>query len=76
MLTLPPGGARPSGACVRHRWREIRTTDFFQLLNAVATGLADGMYDQQKAYELMRDGPQATFDPAELTQLGDAGNAA
>jgi hypothetical protein len=66
-LKTPEGQDPP--VRVRHRWHEIRTTDFFQLLNAVSTAFADGMVDQPKAYELMRDGPGATFDPAELKQL-------
>ncbi len=68
-LKLPEGQDPP--VKVRHRWHEIRTTDFFQLINAVATAFADGLVDQAKAYELMRDGPSATFDPAELKQLGE-----
>jgi hypothetical protein len=66
-LKIPEGQDLP--VRVRHRWREIRTTDFFQLLNAVATAYADGLIDQPKGYELMRDGPSAIFDPAELKQI-------
>lgn len=66
-LEIPEGQDLP--VRVKHRWREIRTADFFQLMNAVATAFADGMIDQPKAYELMRDGQGATFDPAELKQL-------
>jgi hypothetical protein len=69
-LKVPEGQELP--VRVKHRWREIRTTDFFQLLNATATAFEDGMVDQEKAYELMRDGPGATFDPAELKQLEEA----
>ena len=67
-LKVPDGQDPP--VRVRHRWREIRTTDFFQLLTAVAAAYDGGLglIDQQKAYELMRDGPSAKFDPAELEE--------
>ncbi|MGA2971894.1 MAG: hypothetical protein ABSE39_04620 [Candidatus Bathyarchaeia archaeon] len=64
-----PNGQDPP-VRVRHRWREIRTTDFFQLLTAVATAYDGGLgvIDKGKAYEIMRDGPSARFDPAELEE--------
>ncbi|MGD0175815.1 MAG: hypothetical protein ABSC50_03200 [Candidatus Bathyarchaeia archaeon] len=64
-----PNGQDPP-VRVRHRWREIRTTDFFQLLTAVAAAYDGGlgMVDKEKAYELMRDGASAKFDPAELAE--------
>ncbi len=65
-----PDGQDPE-VRVRHRWREIRTSDFYQLLLAVSTAVADGFVDQAKGYELMRDGPSATFDPAEVQQLDE-----
>ena len=67
-LKVPEGQDPP--VRVRHRWREIRTTDFFQLLTAVATAYDGGlgMIDKPKAYELMRDGAAARFDPAELEE--------
>jgi hypothetical protein len=67
-LKVPDGQDPP--VRVRHRWREIRTTDFFQLLTAVAAAYDGGlgMINRQKAYELMRDGPAARFDPAELEE--------
>jgi hypothetical protein len=56
---------------VRHRWREIRTTDFFALITAIAAAYDGGLgfINQQKAYELMRDGPGTLFDPAEIQKL-------
>jgi len=64
-----PEGQEPD-VRVRHRWHEIRTTDFFQLLTAVAAAYDAGlgMIDKEKAYELMKDGPSARFDPAELAE--------
>lgn len=60
---------------VRHRWREIRTSDFFALITAVATAYDGGLgyIDKEKAYELMRDGPSARFDPAELEETEPTG---
>jgi hypothetical protein len=67
-LKIPDGQDPP--VRVRHRWREIRTTDFFQLLTAVATAWDGGLgfIDKEMAYILMRDGPSAKFDPAELAE--------
>ena len=70
-LKVPDGQELP--VRVRHRWREIRTTDFFQLLDAVSKAFADGVVDKVKAYELLRDGPSARFDPTELENLGATG---
>ncbi len=69
-LKIPEGQELPIR--VRHRWREIRTTDFFQLLNAVANAYNGGLgiLDKQKGYELLREGPSAKFDPTELENLG------
>jgi hypothetical protein len=55
---------------VRHRWREIRTSDFYQLVTAAAAAYDGGLgfVDREKAYELMRDGPRAKFDPGELAE--------
>ena len=67
-LKVPEGQDPP--VRVRHRWREIRTTDFFQLLTAAAAAYDGGLgfIDQAKAYELIRDGPGAKFDTAELAE--------
>jgi hypothetical protein len=67
-LKVPEGQDPP--VRVRHRWREIRTTDFFALLAAVAAAYDGGLgvIDKPKAYEIMRDGPSAKFDPAELAE--------
>jgi hypothetical protein len=53
---------------VTHRWRQIRTADFFNLLDAATKGYAQGMgmLDKKKSYELMRDGQATEFDPDEL----------
>jgi hypothetical protein len=67
-LKVPEGQDPP--VRVRHRWREIRTTDFFQLVTAVAAAYDGGLgfIDKEMAYTLMRDGPGAKFDPAELAE--------
>jgi hypothetical protein len=64
-----PNGQDPP-VRVRHRWREIRTTDFFALLTAVSVAYDGGLgfVNLEKAYEIMRDGPSSTFDPAEVKE--------
>ncbi len=58
----------PLPVAVRHKWREIRTTDWFQLIVAVTNAYAQGMgfVDQKKAYEMLRDGQATKFDPNEI----------
>lgn len=53
---------------VVHQWRELRTTDFFDLMDTISRGFAQGTgwLDQEKAYELMRDGPSTKFDPTKV----------
>ncbi|MEM3017949.1 MAG: hypothetical protein QXO25_03615, partial [Candidatus Bathyarchaeia archaeon] len=53
---------------VKHRWRQIRTADWFELIKAVSQAYEGGMgwADRRKIYEIMRDGTAASFDPAEL----------
>lgn len=59
---------QPLPVLVKHRWREIRTSDWFELIRAIAEAYANGQgfIDQVKAYELARDGTAAHFDPEEL----------
>jgi hypothetical protein len=51
-----------------HRWRQIRTADWFELIEAVsrAYGMGAGFIDRAKAYEILRDGPATSFDPSEV----------
>jgi hypothetical protein len=54
---------------VVHHWRELRTTDFFDLMDTITRGFAQGAgwINEEKAYELMRDGPATKFDPTKIT---------
>ena len=56
-----------------HRWRQIRTADWFELVNAVSRAYMGGagFIDRAKAYEMLRDGTATSFDPEEL-QKGEA----
>jgi hypothetical protein len=53
---------------ITHRWKELRTTDFFDLMDAISKGFAQGTgwLNTEKAYELMRDGPSTKFDPTQI----------
>jgi hypothetical protein len=53
---------------VVHKWRQIRTSDFFQLMDSAtkAYGNGTGWIDQKKAYEIMRDAQSTDFDPNNL----------
>jgi hypothetical protein len=51
---------------VRHKWHEIRTSDWFQLIASISTAYQAGWVDQEKAYEMMYNGPKADFDPDQL----------
>jgi hypothetical protein len=51
---------------IRHKWHEIRTTDWFQLIASVSTAYQAGWVDQEKAYDMMYNGPKSDFDPDEL----------
>ncbi|MEM3381429.1 MAG: phage portal protein [Candidatus Bathyarchaeia archaeon] len=53
---------------VKHRWRQIRTADWFELVRAVSQAYdgGKGWADRKKIYEIMRDGTAAGFDPAEI----------
>jgi hypothetical protein len=55
---------------VVHRWRQIRTADWLEVLDAATKAYAEGMgpIDRAKFYELMRDGQATKFDPEELKQ--------
>jgi hypothetical protein len=48
---------------LRHKWHEIRTTDWFQLIASVSTAYQAGWVDQEKAFEMMYNGPKTDFDP-------------
>ena len=65
-LQLKPEDPRP--VRVVHRWRQIRTSDWLATIDAATKAYAEGMgiIDRKKAYELIRDGQAATFDPKEL----------
>jgi hypothetical protein len=51
---------------VRHKWHEIRTTDWFQLIISVSTAYNAGWIDQEKAYEMMYEGQGTDFNPDDL----------
>jgi len=53
---------------VVHRWRQIRTEDWLNLLDEAIKGYGEGRgpLSLQKFYELMRDGRATTFDPNEV----------
>jgi len=55
---------------IKHRWRQIRTADWFELIKAAsqAYGTGVGWADRKKIYEMLRDGTDTHFDPAELEQ--------
>ncbi|MGQ9543693.1 MAG: phage portal protein [Candidatus Bathyarchaeia archaeon] len=55
---------------VKHKWREIRTADWFELVKTVNQAYSEGRgwADRKKIYEMMRDGKATSFDPAELQQ--------
>jgi hypothetical protein len=56
---------------VTHRWRQIRTADWLAVMDSASKAYSDGMgwISREKAYELMRDGQAAKFDPAEVQGL-------
>jgi hypothetical protein len=53
---------------VVHRWRQIRTEDWLNLLDEAIKGYGEGRgpLSLPKFYELMRDGRATTFDPKEV----------
>jgi hypothetical protein len=53
---------------VTHRWRQIRTADWLAVMDSATKAYSDGTgwISREKAYELMRDGQAARFDPAEI----------
>jgi hypothetical protein len=53
---------------VVHRWRQIRTEDWLNLLDEAVKGYGEGRgpLSLPKFYELMRDGRATTFDPKEV----------
>jgi hypothetical protein len=58
----------PPPVRVVHRWRQIRTEDWLNLLDEAIKGYGEGRgpLSLQKFYELMRDGRATTFDPKEV----------
>ena len=65
-LNLKPEGPLP--VRVTHRWRQIRTADWLAVMDSLTKAYADGTgwVDRGKAYEIMRDGQAAKFDPADV----------
>jgi len=65
-LQLKPEELLP--ARVVHRWRQIRTEDWLNLIDAAVKGYGEGRgpLSLPKFYELMRDGKATKFDPAEV----------
>ena len=51
---------------IRHKWHEIRTTDWFQLVASVSTAYQAGWVDQEKAFEMMYEGPKSDFNPTNM----------
>jgi len=53
---------------VVHRWRQIRTEDWLNMLDEAIKGYGEGRgpLSLPKFYELMRDGRATTFDPKEV----------
>jgi hypothetical protein len=58
---------------VKHRWRQIRTADWFELVRAASQAYdgGKGWVDRKKIYEMMRDGTATRFDPAEIEKFED-----
>ncbi|MFH0849085.1 MAG: phage portal protein [archaeon] len=54
---------------ITHQWREIRTTDWMELLRVVSEAYAEGMgvIDRKKAYELLQKGKSTTFNADDRT---------
>jgi hypothetical protein len=65
-LELKPDDPPP--VRVMHRWRQIRTEDWLNLLDEAIKGYGEGRgpLSLPKFYELMRDGRATTFDPKEV----------
>jgi len=61
---------QPLPVLVKHRWKEIRTADWFQLFETVADAYAEGtgFIDRKKATEIMRDGKSTSFNPEEIAK--------
>jgi len=68
MLNKHLGKKNPLPVYVRQKWKEIRTTDWFQLIDAVAGAYGNGLIDRPKGYEMLRDGQRTKFDPQEVQQ--------
>ena len=55
---------------VKHRWRQIRTADWFELIKAATEAYDNGLgwATLEKTYEILRDGTATTFNPTELIE--------
>jgi len=59
---------KPLPICVKHVWRQIRTSDTYDMIHAAAEMFAQGsgFGDQEKAYEFMQKGGATDWDPKQL----------
>jgi hypothetical protein len=59
----------PFPIAVKHVWRQIRTSDIYEMVHAAAEMFAQGsgFGDREKVYEFMQKGLATNWDPKQLT---------